>query len=206
MEGALNNPVKVAEQLQKSPFGRYQDISINKRKNLIAVNAEDDLDSKEMEKLISITQIGDIKVKVYIKGEEDHQKHGVIYPIAIDTSMEELQNFIRVKTDSAYPNDHLPSVLKVERLKKKAGTLWVDSESVKVTFSGTKLPRAVTVHYSYYKVKPYVAPPLQCYKCQRIGHTANACYSAYRCMYCSSTRHSRHKCPKRKQARMNYPM
>ena len=43
------------------------------------------------------------------------------------------------------------------RLQKKIGIQWEDSESVKVTFAGSKLPRAVTVYNSYFKVKPYVA-------------------------------------------------
>ena len=91
----MHNPIKIGKALQNSPFGKFAHPKINKRKNLIAISVVDDLDGDEIKELTDTTRIGDIEVKVYVKGNEHYQKHGVIYPIAVDTSMDELKNFIR---------------------------------------------------------------------------------------------------------------
>ena len=44
------------------------------------------------------------------------------------------------------------------------------------------MPREIILGHSYYKVRPYVGMPLQCYRCQRIGHTARGCRAKIRCM------------------------
>ena len=91
-------------------------------------------------------------------------------------------------------------ITKVERLNKKVtdrdgNKKWIPSDSVKIAFSGVDLPFAVTIYHSYYKVKPFVAAPLQCYNCQRIGHTSKTCKSAARCLHCGGA-HQKDACTK----------
>ena len=85
------------------------------------------------------------------------------------------------------------SVYKVERLRRKVGQDWVSSNLVKITFNTTTLPPAITIAHSYYKVRPFFSPPLQCFRCQRLGHTALGCRAAPRCLICGGG-HSKETC------------
>ena len=194
VEGACNNPVKICRALNKGPFAKYTQVNINKRKNLITLTIEDEQTSV-LEQLANTRLLDNIPIKCFIKGEEDVNRFGVISPISTEVTTEEIMEAIRVKIPSPTLREPPKQVLKVERMKKKRGIQWVDSESVKVTFSGKDIPQAVTIYHSYYKVRPYVAPPLQCYNCQRIGHTAKTCKSGGRCMYCGGS-HKRQECTK----------
>ena len=73
----------------------------------------------------------------------------------------------------------------IERLKRNvSGQGWVPSATVKIVFEEAQLPNEVIVGHSFYKVRPFVSLPLQCYRCQRIGHTALGCRAKIRCMVC----------------------
>lgn len=78
-------------------------------------------------------------------------------------------------------------------MKKKTEQGWVDSTSLKITFTCSNLPEAVVIGYSYYKVRPYIGEPLQCYKCQRLGHTAGGCRGRTRCLLCGEN-HTKDVC------------
>ena len=84
-------------------------------------------------------------------------------------------------------------ITNVERLNRKAGVNWMESQSIKLTFSGDYLPEHVSVGHLRYRISPFVQPPLQCYNCQRMGHIAATCKSTTRCMLCGD-RHKRTDC------------
>ena len=85
-------------------------------------------------------------------------------------------------------------ILKLERLKRKTDLGWIDSQSVKVTFSGKSLPRIIIVSkYTQFRVRPYVGLPRQCFNCQRPGHMANGCTFKTRCLICSGE-HNKKDC------------
>ena len=69
----------------------------------------------------------------------------------------------------------------------------MDYTSLKITFMGNKIPEAVTVGYSLYRVRHFAGLPLQCYRCQRLGHTAIGCKSQVRCLLCGGP-HSKNEC------------
>ena len=60
----------------------------------------------------------------------------------------------------------------------------VDSLSVLLKFSTPEVPERVKVGFLCYPVRPYVPPPLRCYKCQRYGHIAAVCRGKQRCLKC----------------------
>ena len=65
-----------------------------------------------------------------------------------------------------------------------------------ITMKCSQLPRALTIFkHSYYKIRPYVSPPLQCYNCQMLGHVSTDCKRRTRCLICSGN-HSKDQCPK----------
>lgn len=82
-----------------------------------------------------------------------------------------------------------------DRLKIGGEVTCVAAERLTRTLNGKKLPSTsvrlkflaqnVKIGFITYPVRPYTMPPLQCYRCQRYGHTANGCNSAVRCMVCS---------------------
>lgn len=191
----MKNPIRIGKALDKSPFNKYPDKTTNKTKKLIAIRAKDK--RSVLDELAKITKIGDIRVTVHTKSDSDQVRHGVIYPVDKDITCEEVKQYITVKHLSANSStEHDIQVKSVQRLKRKNGDQWEDSESLKITFSGTVLPHAVLIHdYSHYNVKPFVAAPLQCYNCQRMGHTAKTCKSPARCMYCGGA-HEKKDCPK----------
>ncbi|CAN7987843.1 unnamed protein product, partial [Ixodes pacificus] len=68
-------------------------------------------------------------------------------------------------------------VLDVRRLGK--------SSAVRVPFAGKDLPHYVHMGYARHPVTLYVARPLQCFRCNRIGHVAAACQKEQTCAKCS---------------------
>ena len=97
----------------------------------------------------------------------DIEFNGVIHPVGLDTDLNSLASEIQIKDDNLRNNTE---ILKVERLKKKSPQGWVDSESVKIGFSGRDLPKTIVISkYSIYRVRPYENFPRQCFKCQRMA-------------------------------------
>ena len=84
-------------------------------------------------------------------------------------------------------------IISLERLKKRINGAWVPSESLKITFREKILPRAVVIGHSYYKIRPFVHPPVQCFNCQRVGHTAQGCRARTRCLVCGEN-HNKEVC------------
>ena len=50
--------------------------------------------------------------------------------------------------------------------------------SVLLTYSeGASIPDKVYIDYLFFKVRPFVATPIRCFKCQRFGHVTSSCRS-----------------------------
>ena len=193
----LNNPIKLAKALDNSPFKKaIKDVRTNKRKNLIVLELSDThTNNKTINDLLKINSLGECKVTCSqpITGDT---KLGVIYPVSLDVQPEELLNLIKIRDAT---DNESTKLIKIERLKKRQGNnTWEDSLSLKLTFSGNALPNAVSIYHSYYRIKPFVGPPLQCYNCQRMGHTAPSCKANTRCLLCGEN-HNKNECTKREE-------
>lgn len=57
------------------------------------------------------------------------------------------------------------------------------------------LPKSVQIGYMSYSVREYIPKPIRCYKCQRMGHTAQQCKGKMRCARCGG-QHEYGKCEK----------
>ena len=92
-------------------------------------------------------------------------------------------------------------IFKIDRLKRREkptpgnpGTNeWLDSPSLKITFQGPMLPQSIKIAHTFYRVRPYVSEPTQCYNCQRMGHTSFSCTSKTRCLLCAGN-HRKDQC------------
>ena len=184
----IASPLKIANMLNKSPFKKFVvDTSVHKRLAMIVVMVKSGFNESNLD---SIKTIDGHEVECTIKAREPSLRYGVIQPVSLDTNLEELKQMIEIDGDGEVWNGQL---IEVTRLKRKAGLIWVDSQSLRLGFSGKDLPKGVKIGYSYYRVSPYVRAPLQCYNCQRMGHTAANCKSLTRCMLCGSN-HKKQDC------------
>lgn len=174
----ITNPLAINRLIQNSNFNQLdiKDVRVNKNKKLIAIENKTELLDCETQELTKITRLGNIKVSCYIPNS-DRYMYGVIGPISLDSDLEELKQ--EISTDDEF------TVIKLTRLKKKINNTWVDSSSVKLTLETKKLPQNIKISYINFKVRPFIQSPMQCFKCQRLGHTAKSCTSkTIRCMLC----------------------
>lgn len=56
------------------------------------------------------------------------------------------------------------------------------------------LPTRVRVGYMSFQVRPYIPPPLRCFKCQKFGHVAAICRGKQRCGKCGGEDHEYGQC------------
>ena len=75
-------------------------------------------------------------------------------------------------------------VRRLKRLLRTVNGEKVESLSVLLEFQDLVLPDEIKIGYMSFPVRPYVPPPLRCYKCQRYGHIAMACKGKQRCAKC----------------------
>ena len=64
------------------------------------------------------------------------------------------------------------------------------SPTLKLAFNDDCLPVSISIGIFSFRVRPHVFNPIQCYNCQRIGHTASSCKAKQRCLHCGGG-HSR---------------
>ena len=172
----INNPVEIVAAIEASKFGKLniKDIKTNKRKGLLVAKI-DHSSPAIVSELINVQCLGKWPVKCYIPNSERY-KSGVISPISSMADISKIKEVIS--------RDY--NIFAVERLKKKMQNGdWVDSNSIKIVFDTVELPQEIVIGHSFYKVRPFVNQPLQCYRCQRLGHTAEGCKAKIRCLVCA---------------------
>ena len=84
-------------------------------------------------------------------------------------------------------------ILNAKRLNRKISefidnvrtTRYVPTETILFTFSGTMLPRTITIFLMSLKVETYILPVIQCFNCFLYGHTQNQCRGKKRCGRCA---------------------
>ena len=182
----MNDPIEIANVIHESPFGTLDmDIRTNKKKGLIVAELKTP-DATTINKLLTIEKLGSWEVKCYLPNS-DLYKVGVISSISINADLDTLKTLIR-------SSDEAIRVHEVDRLRRKSEEgEWVKSTSLKITFIGDHLPTGVKIGYSFYRVRPFVGPAMQCFRCQRPGHTALGCNAPIRCMVCGEA-HPKEAC------------
>jgi hypothetical protein len=179
-------PTKFATAFDKTNFGKasVKDIRTNRLKELIIVELNNPNDIEKLD-LLKMTKIGDWTVSCY-KPNSEILKSGVIAPIDINENIDDWKDIIITEKNV--------TVIKVERLLKNTREGRIPSTSVKVTFNCQTLPKYLKISHFSYPIRPYVRNPVQCFRCQRLGHTAGACKaSRSRCLVCAGN-HSVRDC------------
>ena len=98
-----------------------------------------------------------------------------------------------VSTNQIKDNITGAKVLEARRLKTTRNGEKCDSLSVMIKFDEPKMPSKVHIGYMSYEVRPYIPPPLRCFKCQKYGHVAAICRGKQRCGRCAGE-HEYGKC------------
>ena len=110
----------------------------------------------------------------------------MISSISVNVNIDQVKTQIKSSEDGITIHD-------VDRLRRKNEEgEWVKSASLKITFLGDRLPAGVKIGYSFYRVRPF-GLAMQCFRCQRPGHTALGCNAPIRCMVCGGG-HSKEAC------------
>ena len=179
------DPLGIARALKSLlDFSSVKDVRINGRRNLLAVEFVS-IDASERSNLLEATRLGKYAVHCYRPSLDHHNvSWGVIHNVTLDENLEELRALISC---DAFP------VLKIVRLNKFTGGSKQPSTSVKIGFAGNSIPKYVQIDFLQVPVKPFVDPPLRCYRCQRPGHLASGCTAAIRCLVCAGN-HTKDSC------------
>jgi hypothetical protein len=171
-------PSKFSTAFEKTLFGKakVKDIRINRLKGIIVVEMHS-TDEIIKYNLTSVNQIGQWMVQCY-RPLSEYSKTGVIAPIDISEDIMEIKDQIQIEGNG--------KVMRVERLMKNTKEGKIPSTAVKITFECTDMPKHLKINHFFYSVRPYVQNPVQCFRCQRLGHTAGACKASKpRCLVCA---------------------
>ena len=184
-----NSPVAISRSLAVYPFNQFvpKDVRVNSRRNIVAVELfENQLHL--MGSLLQVTTFGKYSVKCS-QPPGDLICSGVIGPIDIDVSDEEIMSLVKCYSESST----IHSVKRLNRFNNtNTGTKGKEpSLSVKINFNGQELPTRVYIGSISFKVRRYNLPPLRCFKCQMFGHMANGCTREERCNICSGNHNMR---------------
>ena len=177
----FSNPVKFTKAVMESPFNSDQIKEIRTHKQSQTNVAELIVPNQNLlNKLLSVNQIGEWPVECYIP-MRDKFKYGVIYPVDLDKDLGKLKHDINIENG-----------VQVAKIARKNGET-LPSPTLKLAFNDNCLPVSINIVIFSYRVRPFVFNPLQCYKCQRIGHTASSCKAKQCCLRCDEV-HSRDDC------------
>lgn len=170
------NPIKLTKAINKL-LGEVKNAKILRNGSLLIVCRN----KVQKEKALQMNKIDKTRVQCSLI-EYKKVNRGVITGIPTDVSEEEMKdNMIGAK------------VLEVKRLSTTRNGEKCNSLSVMIKFDEAKLPGKVYIGYMSYEVRPYIPPPLRCFKCQKYGHVAAICKGKQRCGRCAGE-HEYGKC------------
>ena len=187
----FDRPESFAKLIQESCFSKLpiKDIRVNYKSKLAAIELTKSIDELEQEllnRILNMTSIGNYTISCYIPNR-DWYRCGVVSPIGPDLNLNDIM--VEINKHSA------TKVAKIERLlKHKADGTFEPSLSIRLFFEGNQLPSRIRVGYQQFVIRPYVYVPTQCYRCQRLWHTANSCKARVRCQKCGES-HNIAVCP-----------
>ena len=177
----LMSPAQLCTALEAAPFDSMdiQDVRVNPRKGLVAIELAHG-GAAAVTELLQLRMIGPWSV-VCSQPNSEKYTYGVITHIDNDADLTAMSARVQVNGNARF--------VRMERLNRSDAGRRVPSTSVRVVFEGSMLPKSIRIGFISYPVRKYDFPPLQCFKCQRFGHTADGCNSKMRCLVCSGPHH-----------------
>ncbi|XP_027895304.1 uncharacterized protein LOC114158190 [Xiphophorus couchianus] len=162
------SPIVVSREIKKK-IGDVEMVKILRDGNLLVVCKNEEQKNKAL-------NVDNICKKTVLEKKivgENKKTRGVIYGIPLDEDLDKIKRSIV----GAKANN-------LKRLSRTINGERVGSLSILIDFEGKELPQNVKIGYLSFQVRPYIPPPLRCFKCQRYGHIAAACKGKQRCPKC----------------------
>lgn len=183
----FSNDLKMAKLIAESPFGEagIERLSTNRRLNIAVVTMKPGMDAS-LSSLLSISRLGDWRVRCRVP-QRFSLTYGVIGPFGEEITGAEIMEELQQR------GHDVVSANRITKDKNKTPT-----SMFKVGFATATLPTHVVLAYQRFKVSIFIDRPWQCYRCQRFGHTAAHCTSAFRCVACGGS-HSVKDCSKSRE-------
>lgn len=170
------NPIQLTKSISKE-IGEVRSAKILRNGSLLIICK----DGVQQGKAVRMNKINGKKVQCSLMTDRKLVR-GVITGIPVN-----------VTADDVKGNVTNAKVSEVRRLKASRNGIKSDSLSVLITFDEERLPEKIFIGYMCYDVRPYVPPPLRCFKCQRFGHVASVCKGKQTCGRCGGN-HEYGKC------------
>ena len=172
----FKNPIKLAKIIEDSEL-KNSNVNIRVSRNSKTIILEVNNKPTLINTLLNLKTLGNWNIKAYIPRKEQFN-YGVISPIDTDVNVLELKEQIMATNDI--------SIHHIERLQTKKNNTLSPSPTIKIACD-QDLPSVLNIGFSVFKVRPYIFAPIQCYNCQRLGHTANNCKAKKRCLKCGNS-------------------
>lgn len=137
------------------------------------------MDQKQKEKIMKMKMLAGARITCT---EIGNKVQGVISGVPLNVSMDDIKGSLSGG-----------AVISARRLQMWKDNKKCESMSVMIQFEGINLPIRVKLGFVSFSVREYVPPPLRCFKCQRMGHTASVCKGKMRCAKCGGE-HDYGKC------------
>lgn len=156
------NRQKLTEYFRRVAINKVKEIRINTRMNVLTVDVTTD---GIIDTLKAITVLGNINVRSFL-AHGDETTTGVISDVDLEINDSDLRKLLSSTV----------RIVDIHRIGR--------SRCVKVVFHCDSLPAHVKVGYVRHRVRPYVPRPLQCHKCQKLGHVSASCKNDVSCKRC----------------------
>ncbi|XP_038159537.1 uncharacterized protein LOC119795547 [Cyprinodon tularosa] len=162
------SPIVVSREIKKK-IGDVEMVKILRDGNLLVICK----DIEQKNKALNVESICKRTVLEKKIMGENKKIRGVIYGIPLDEDLDKIKrSVVGAKVNN------------LKRLSKTVNGERVGSLSILIEFEDEELPKNIKIGYLNFQVRPYVPPPLRCFKCQRYGHIAAVCKGRQRCPKC----------------------
>ncbi|XP_013885915.1 uncharacterized protein LOC106533973 [Austrofundulus limnaeus] len=170
------NPIKLTKEIN-SLVGKVKFVKILRDGSLLIICN----DVRQNERALNVKRVLGENVRGRILDDKKYVR-GVISGIPPDVPADEIKS-----------NISGGKVVEAKRLKRNKNGERSDSFSIMLKFEEERLPDKVFVGYMSYDVRPFIPPPLRCFKCQKFGHVAAVCKGKQKCGRCAGD-HENGKC------------
>lgn len=112
---------------------------------------------------------------------------GVVKLVDLEFSEEFIEQFCETNLEGC-------DIINVRRMNRrtvneKKEVIYVPTGTICFTFTGTGIPREITICGLSFLVYPYILPVIQCYNCLLYGHTRKLCRGKQKCYKCGKPGH-----------------
>ncbi|XP_055926940.1 uncharacterized protein LOC129958469 [Argiope bruennichi] len=166
----------LVNKLIQSTIGEVQNIKKLRSGDLLLQTSE-----KQAVLIGKLTKLGDFPIQTALH----NFSRGVISePYLIDLSDEDLV--------TEFSDQH---VCAARRINVRRDGQLIPTKHIVLTFQTPVLPKSIKAGHQICRVRPYIPNPLRCFKCQRYGHSQQACRSkTSTCAKCAETGHDINNC------------